>query len=343
MDKVSIIVPVYNIQVYLPRCLDSLLTQTWGNTEIILVDDGSTDSSGIICDEYADANPNIIVIHKKNQGLGMARNSGLSLATGDYICFIDGDDYIDEDHIENLMNRLLEDRSDACLCGYTRDTHAGMVVHRNSLAGKVLNKEDILTVLLPRFTGKKHDLTDYVEMSACMTIFSHKIIKENNILFLSEREFISEDLLFDFDYYPCCSRVSISDDCGYHYCDNEGSLTNSYRRDRFEKQRSLFLTMTDKTKDLGIYDLCEQRLATTFISIARYSIKLEEKFSDVNGKAKARINVINICSDPFLKHALASYKNNLVPLKSRVVNWLIKYQKINLLMLVMHFKNKHDC
>ena len=343
MYKVSIIVPVYNIENCLNRCMESLLAQTWENREIILVDDGSTDNSGKICDDYAIANNNIYVIHKKNQGLGLARNSGLAMATGDYICFVDGDDYIDKDHIEKLMNKMEEDGSDACLCGYTRDSGGSMTVHGNSLAGKTLNKEEIISVLLPRFAGKKHDLTDYVEMSVCMTILSHRIIRDNNILFHSERKYISEDLVFDFDFYPCCDRVSISDDCGYHYCDNEGSLTNSYRSDRFEKQRVLFLYMTEKTKELGIYDLCEQRLATTFISIARYSIKLEEKYSDVNGVAKARMNVRNICYDPVLSLALASYQNSLVPIKSRVINWLIKHKKINLLMKIMHFKNKYDC
>ena len=109
---VSVIIPVYNVEKYLEECIDSVLAQTYQNIEIILVDDGSTDSSGLICDRYAEKNTNISVIHQKNSGLSAARNSGLNKANGDYIYFLDSDDYISADAIEKLFSIAENDKSD---------------------------------------------------------------------------------------------------------------------------------------------------------------------------------------------------------------------------------------
>ena len=108
MEKISIIVPVYNIEEYIEKCVKSITKQTYKNLEIILVDDGSTDSAGKICDKLAEKDERIKVIHKKNGGLSSARNAGMKKATGDYICFIDGDDYISKDYCELMYNALIE-------------------------------------------------------------------------------------------------------------------------------------------------------------------------------------------------------------------------------------------
>lgn len=102
--KISVIIPVYNVEKYLKRCLDSIVNQTYKNLEIILVDDGSTDKSGNICDEYAAKDKRIIVIHKENGGVSSARNKGLDICIGDYISFIDSDDWIEEDFFEYVVN-----------------------------------------------------------------------------------------------------------------------------------------------------------------------------------------------------------------------------------------------
>lgn len=111
---ISVIVPVYNVEKYLRQCLDSLLQQSYRDLEIIMVDDGSQDSSGEVCEEYACKYPHFKVVHKQNAGLGMARNTGLEHITGQYVVFVDSDDYLDEDAIEMLYRGLTENHVDMC-------------------------------------------------------------------------------------------------------------------------------------------------------------------------------------------------------------------------------------
>ncbi len=115
---VSIVIPVYNVEKYLSRCLNSVLDQNYRNLEIILVDDGSTDKSSNICDEYKDKDERIKVIHQQNKGLSGARNSGIDTATGEYICFIDSDDYISNYYVEQLIKTSIVENSDIVTCGY---------------------------------------------------------------------------------------------------------------------------------------------------------------------------------------------------------------------------------
>ena len=107
-EKISIIVPVYNVEKYIHRCLDSIIYQTYENLEIILVDDGSPDGCGKICDEYAKQDSRIKVIHQKNGGQSKARNEAMKIATGDYFCYVDSDDYINEKYIERLYDLIIE-------------------------------------------------------------------------------------------------------------------------------------------------------------------------------------------------------------------------------------------
>lgn len=119
-EKISIVVPVYNVEQYLKKCVESILRQTFSNIEIILVDDGSTDQSGIMCDELSKQDSRIKVIHQKNLGLSGARNTGIEVAQGRYIAFVDSDDYIAEDCIEAMLKRLLEYNADISVCGIMR-------------------------------------------------------------------------------------------------------------------------------------------------------------------------------------------------------------------------------
>lgn len=142
--KISVIVPVYKVEPYLSRCLDSIINQTYRNLEIILVDDGSPDHCGEICDEYARQDSRIRVIHKSNGGLSDARNHGIDVATGDYIAFVDSDDYVTTDMYEKMLARLEFDNSDMVVCNYYRFDEGSVPPEYGyiNLPDRVLSKDE---------------------------------------------------------------------------------------------------------------------------------------------------------------------------------------------------------
>lgn len=339
MDElISIIVPIYKVENYIRRCVDSILNQTYENLEIILVNDGSPDGCAKICDEYAIKDSRIKVIHKNNEGLGFARNAGLDCATGKYITFIDGDDYIGSEHLEKMYRSIKKTGTDTCLGGHTKVYREKEVKHYNVCVGSVY-RNDVIQQILPRMCGADNNGSDYIEMSVCMALFSNDIIQNNNLRFVSEREFISEDLVFDFEYYPLSEGVCVVDSIDYYYCDNDGSLTTRYRHDRFQNQIELYKYLIEKSQNLGLVSLCKPRLQNTVIAIARYSIKLEYKFSDKLGRNNVNNNIKKICENKTLESIFAEYSDNNLKLTSRMVNFFIKKKKYVFLSIAMKTKN----
>lgn len=144
--KISVIVPVYRVEAYLCQCLDSIINQTYRNLEILLVDDGSPDNSGVICDEYAEKDDRIIVIHQENAGISAARNAALDIATGDYISFVDSDDWIDPEMYATLLQKMQAAQADVGICGYVEECPN---LSRKKPGGKKrLNREDSMKQLL---------------------------------------------------------------------------------------------------------------------------------------------------------------------------------------------------
>lgn len=340
MDLISVIVPVYNVEKYFDRCMESVLGQTYKNIEIILIDDGSKDSSGQMCDFYAEKDKRIKVIHKDNAGLGYARNTGLNKAEGKYVIFVDSDDYLEKDMIQNLYEDLIKYSADTCIGGYKRVYTDKTEIHANPFAGQCFSDDLILKSVLVKMFGKERESNDYLEMSVWKILFSNEIIKKYDVLFPSEREFISEDIIFNTDYYKHSNKVYMSSNIGYCYCDNEDSLTTRYRADRFSAQIKLFKELEMRTKRLGIYEESQQRRISTLIAIARYSIKLEEKFKDINGAKVAKNNIKKICNDNTLRDCWHIYNKKNDRFFSRIVNGLIKHKLTQLLWVVMHIKNK---
>ena len=143
-SKISVIIPVYNVEQYLEKCLDSILNQTYKNIEIILVNDGSIDKSGLICDEYSRKYNNIKVFHKENGGVSSARNLGIDNATGQYLAFIDPDDYIDVNMYEILVEKIVETNSDIAMCSFVYVKENENIVEDNSDETLVFDKEEVL-------------------------------------------------------------------------------------------------------------------------------------------------------------------------------------------------------
>ncbi|MBK0074660.1 glycosyltransferase [Bacillus sp. S56] len=193
---ISLIIPVYNAEKFLPRCLDSVKNQTYNDLEIILVNDGSTDYSGLICDEYAQKDKRFTVIHKENGGVSSARNIGLDVASGKYIGFVDPDDWIETNMFENLYHLIEKNKADIVACGYIRETVDGIILNKNIESDvKILNKEEALnTILNPN--GFRGFLWN--------KLFSVDVLNKDFKMYFDENIHFCEDLLF------CCQAVSNS-------------------------------------------------------------------------------------------------------------------------------------
>lgn len=337
---VSIIVPVYNVEKYLPECVDSILEQTYKSIEVILVDDGSTDSSGELSEKYAEDYAFVKVIHKKNAGLGFARNTGIDYATGDYITFVDGDDFIAPDHIEKLLSNIKNGNLDACYGGYCQQTGDKFIPIINPLHGNKYENEAILCEFFPHLCGKlDYHIIDEVQMSVCMVLYNASIIRDNGIRFHSERELISEDLVFNLDFLEYAKRIEVSDKCGYFYRYTEGSLSKSYKSDRLVKQTFFTKYFIDKTKVLGIYSECEQRIFSTYLAWVRAIVQGEQKNYKQVGFKESLEKIKNVCNDSFVIEVIKKYDDSNLTRKLKVMNYLIKNKKFITIWLLSYFKS----
>lgn len=339
---ISVIVPIYNVSKYLDRCMESLLNQTYRHMEIIMVDDGSPDDCGIKCDRYARKDARVRVIHKENEGLGMARNSGLAIAHGDYVAFIDSDDYAERDMIERLYRRMQECNADTCFCRYYDTSADGEdVLARETYQKELYRGKEVKEVLLGMVGAEAENPGDVeIGLSVWKGLYTLQIIRENGIRFPSEREYISEDIVFHMQYLLKAGSVAVERTPGYHYCDNDTSLTKSYKADRFEMEKVLFEKEKQELKQAFPEEVYVQRLYKAFIGRVRRCIAQE--VSGNPNRKMARKNIRKICQDPVVRKVIDAYNGNNLQLTKRLVNLLIKYRAVIGLILIFGLKNKGD-
>ena len=186
---VTVVIPIYNTERYLPRCIDSVLSQTYCCLELLLVDDGSSDGCPAICDAYAERDSRIRVIHKENAGLGMARNTGIDAATGDYICFFDSDDYVEPDTLEVCVTAAVTNEADMVIFGHVDETPNGVILRpRVPRSPKSLfDGEEIVAELLPAslYTNQNQDKGWETALSACNKLYSLAVIRDSGWRFVS--------------------------------------------------------------------------------------------------------------------------------------------------------------
>ncbi len=223
MEKlVSVIVAVYNIEEYLPRCVDSILAQTYRNLEIILVDDGSKDQSGSICDSYAEKDRRIKVIHKKNGGLSDARNAGMNAATGEYIGFVDGDDWIEPDMYRAMYFACEKEKAQAAVCRYKQITKSGII--DGSAGNSVsLSRDEALEIYV---CGDERYL---IYNSVWSKLFARDLVE--GMRFPVGKN--SEDIMFTTRAFCRMERLVYLDEAYYNYVlDREGSIMNEKAGER---------------------------------------------------------------------------------------------------------------
>lgn len=219
MPLVSIIIPVYNVDKYLSRCVESVLNQTYMNFELLLINDGSTDSSGAICDYYAAKDSRIIVCHEKNEGVSITRNKGIKKSIGKYLTFIDSDDWVENDYIESFFLDKESENVDLIIQGLFSDYGGGKIITHFSYENSFVNLENESQKII------KYNL--FHDGCPVAKLFKKDIV-ENNNLYFDSRLNLHEDHIFILNYYLYCSKILLSSNIGYHYMRDQtfSSLTN---------------------------------------------------------------------------------------------------------------------
>ena len=262
---VSIIIPVYNVEKYLTKCLDSVINQTYSNLEIILVDDGSTDRSGVICDEYAGLDERIKVIHNKNSGVSSARNTGIKICKGDFIAFIDSDDYVDKKYIVSLLEPLMKDNYDFVFCGFLEFYVKSKKKSYHLLSDKELN--DLTGVFF-----KDYHIFQQLLLYPWIKLYKRDIIF-NNDLWFPEDLTDGEDQFFNFSYFEKVKKYKYVNQALYIYCHRPGislssqkTLQSYYSNLKKLKREKEFY----KKNNIACYD--KLLITSAMLLIPRYSI-----------------------------------------------------------------------
>lgn len=331
--QLSVVVPVYNVEKYLKQCIDSILNQTEAVYEIILVDDGSTDCSGKICDSYAEQYKKIKVIHKKNAGLGMARNTGLETVTGEYVTFIDSDDFYDETYIQTITLIMDKTGCDTCKTSFKRVNLEGIFVSNESIVNGEYRGEQIRTELIPRLIGSSPNKKDSIPMSVCCTVYSMRIIREYGLQFVSEREWISEDFFFNIEYYSYSNYSILSDYVGYNYRINTNSLTTRYLVERFEKCLAMYNKEIEILMEMDFYDTCKFRLDRQFFIYLRMCFA-QLKNSQLS-KREIKNEISRICYDVNVQRIISEYPIGQLGFAQKIFLYFIKFRAV--LVLYIYF------
>ena len=284
----------------------------------------------------------ISVIHKTNEGLGMARNSGLEVAKGQYVFFIDSDDYILPGLLEETKSLIEETKTDVVFYGFNRIDNKERVafsVVPNPEKKVFEGTDDICNKLLPEFIAKNPHTgrQSHIRISAWNCCIKTSTLMKNDISFVSEREYISEDLYFYVEFFAKLKKVVFINKAYYCYCQNEDSLTTTYNPDRYEKIKKCYQEV-EKIANKNSYDgEVQLRLKASFIATVIGCLKMEAGNGKKNGYKKAFLNVKEICNDEYLEKAIQVYPDSFYSKSWKIFVWCIKKKHYALLYIILMF------
>lgn len=251
--KVSIIIPVYNTEKHLRRCVESVLNQTYQDLEVLLIDDGSIDSSGDICDEYAHNDKRVKCIHSINQGVAHARNLGLDNATGEYIVFVDSDDYVLSRYVENLIDGVLKNNSDVSISMFKRISENQIETEKSENGNTVTWQKDqaIINMMLARGT----------DSCVCCKLFNRLIFSNERF---NEELSVAEDMEFFYRIFSSANRICFSSTVDYMYVQYAGSSINSLSEDKINSLSIFESLLKTEQNELVRNAICSKYISTCF-------------------------------------------------------------------------------
>ena len=331
---VTVVIPVYKTEAFLDRCISSVAGQSYEGLEILLIDDGSPDNCPRLCDAWAEKDSRIRVIHKENQGLGMARNTGMAQARGKYLCFVDSDDALEQTAIEAAAALAQRTQAEIVLYGMTCLDAAGAVTARRipAIQKAVFSGREVQEALLPRLLSGENGLT----MSACCCLISAELVQTKRWQFPSEREIISEDVYALLGLFCHVQRAAVLTDAPYRYYENAQSLTHTYRADRFEKIKAFYRACLSLCESCGYSREVRNRCAVPFLSYAIAAMKLETARHGVGVLPRLK----EIMADELLHQALREADHENTGWKRTLFLRCIRRRRYRLALLLLSAQNR---
>lgn len=340
--KVSVIIPVYNGEEYLEECIKSLINQTLKNCEFIFINDGSTDSSKEIIEKYKLFDSRIKLINQENQGVSSARNNGLGRAQGEFIGFVDADDYVELDMFENLYKTIKEKNTDLVICNYESSLEGHKGISKLDLPiNEVLNRDYIDNKLIRKFIESDELNT------VCVKLYKKRIIDKYSVTFPKGVE-LGEDGLFNLRYMMNIKNLIYIQYMGYHYREVEGSATrNIVEKDYFKRALDVYTTKLNEIEEIKlnekeIIDLKTTKFINSIISNI-YIYLIPNEILSLNQRLKYVKNMIN---NSYVIEALPIYIENHYDSKGKyekaIINMINKKNIIGLYILTMYsWKRNH--
>lgn len=291
-DLISVIIPIYNIENYIDKCVDSVINQSYSNLDIILVDDGSTDKSSLICEKWKVCDNRIRVIHKKNGGLADARNAGLEVAKGNFISFVDGDDYIEKDMYFDMIRYLKEQICDIAICNIEKTEPSRKFITKPYSYGNSDFK------IISNVEAVKDVLTDKIDVSSCNKVYRRSVIK--NIKFPYGKT--NEDFPFLCRAFHNSKKIIVINKVYYNYIQRENSITTTaFSRKQFDKYYNCLdvCNYVENHMPEIMYEARHYLWYQIFCLLKKVCLdEIEEKYIDIIQKMRATIkkDVLNIIS-----------------------------------------------
>lgn len=295
MVLISVIVPIYNVERYLKDCLDSIISQTYKNLEIILVDDGSSDKSAQICEQFANKDKRIKLLHKQNGGQSSARNMGLDIANGEFISFVDSDDILHEDYIQKLYDMASKFNAKLSMIGFEPfsgdyPSHTSTKFNKNE---KVLSAKELLSAIC---TGE-------LSFSPCIFLYAREIFE--NLRFLEGR--IYEDIYISFDVINMAKNIAYTDEIYYFYRIRQGSTVHSFSQkhlmavDSVTRFSTLVKEAYPQLKHEANYSLCSSMFDTSIGILKSQNCEFYPKIYEFSSLIKKRLGSVFMVKTKYFK------------------------------------------
>ena len=331
---ISIIVPVYNVEIYLEDCISSIINQTYKDIEIILVDDGSTDNSGDLCEQWGHKDSRIVVYHKMNGGLMSAWKYGVERANGEYIGFVDSDDWIDADMYATMVSCAEREKCDLVCADLQCNYQDGSITQNHCYLVGLYTKEEICKSIFPRLLISKKIHNRLISPNRVTKLFKRdKLLKIIDDCY--DDITIGEDLVTTFNYLQVCDSIYFIDNYyPYHYRINANSMIQKFNERKYDKIKKLRLCLLVSNAKYGLYDFTDQINADFVDLIIR---NIESHILNTNSETIKK-DISNIWADPVVQQAANCIDRRLLGKKNRLYLFFLRKRMIGALILIRKMK-----